>query len=140
MMKKSVSKNKTFEMFGDAILLASIQASIASVELSSKYSVVNFSKDQQTLQAASDALTGYLIIAFIWLLGSVSISYGKFGWQGLVTSLVANLILVGWIFFSYIQSFKIAASRYNLQFPKLFRLTMDLGNVVPIDHHDLPTN
>lgn len=130
------TRDKIFEMLGNSILLASIQASIASVELSSKYSVVNFSKDQQTLQAASDALTGYLIIATIWLIGSAFISYGQYHMPGLITSLIANLILVGWIFFSYLQSFKIVANRYNLEFPKLFRLTMDLGNVAPIQCND----
>jgi hypothetical protein len=128
----SNSRHKFAEMLGNSILFASIQASIGSVELSSKYSVVNFSKDQETLQAASDALTGYLIIAFIWTIGSAMISYGQYGIPGLITSLVANIVLVGWIFFSYLHCFKTAARRYNLQFPTLFRIGLDMGNDVPI--------
>lgn len=129
-MKASVCNNNNgkdpnhrfFKMLGSSILLASIQASIASVEMSSKYSVINFSKDQTTLQAAANALTGYMIISFIWMVGSAMISYGQYSYAGLVTSLVANIVLISWIYFSYIYAFKIAAERYNLEFPKLFRI------------------
>jgi hypothetical protein len=117
-----IPKSKFFKMLGNSILLASIQASIGSVEMSSKFSVVNFSKDQVTLQAAADALTGYLFIAIIWTIGSAMICFGQYSWMGLITSFIANLVLVGWIFFSYIQAFRIAADRYNLKFPKLFQI------------------
>lgn len=117
-----IPKSKLFKMLGNSILLASIQASIGSVEMSSKFSVVNFSKDQRTLQAASDALTGYLIIAFIWTMGSAMICFGQYSWIGLITSIIANIVLILWILLSYIQAFKIAAKRYNLEFPKLFQI------------------
>lgn len=123
-----IPKSKFFKMLGNSILLASIQASIGSVEMSSKFSVVNFSKDQETLQAAADALTGYLIIALIWTIGSAMISFGQYSWPGLITSLVANFVLVGWIFISYIQAFRIAVERYKdqgLTFPKLFQIGWD---------------
>lgn len=126
------SKHKFAEMLGNSILFASIQASIGSVELSSKFSVVNFSKDQTTLQGASDALTGYMIIAVIWTFGSALISYGQYGKVGLITSVIANLVMVSWIFFSYLHCFKVAADRYGLQFPKLFRMGLDMGNDTPI--------
>ena len=123
-----IPKSKFFKMLGNSILLASIQASIGSVEMSSKFSVVNFAKDQDTLQAAADALTGYLIIACIWTLGSAMISFGQYSWPGLLTSLVANIVLVGWIFISYIQAFRVAIQRYpekNLTFPQLFKIGWD---------------
>lgn len=126
-------KNQKFaEMLGNSILFASIQASIGSVELSSKFSVVNFSKDQATLQGASDALTGYMIIALIWTFGSALISYGQYGKTGLITSVIANLVMVGWIFFSYLHCFHVATQRYGLEFPKLFRLGLDFGATAPI--------
>ena len=110
---------------GNAILLASIQASIGSVEMSSKFSVVNFSKDQSTLQGAADALTGYLFIGTIWMIGSILINYGQYGWPGFFASLVANLVIVSWIVLSYIQAFHIAVKRYGLKFPKIMRLSFD---------------
>ena len=42
-----------YKTIGEAILFASIQFSIGSVEMSSKFSVMNFSKDQETLQNAA---------------------------------------------------------------------------------------
>lgn len=122
--KGSSSSNSTlFELMGNAILLASIQASIGSVEMSSKFSVVNFSKDQRTLQAASDALTGYLLIGTVWMIGAVFISYGEYGCRGLVASLIANIVIMGWIIISYLQAFRIATNSYNLKYPRLFRFS-----------------
>ena len=136
-------KNKFWKMLGNAILLASIQASIGSVEMSSKFSVVNFSKDQETLQGAADALTGYLLIAFIWTVGSCMISYGQYSTPGLVTSLVTNFVLVGWIYFSYLHSFRVAQKKYGLQFPKVWPMHWSLGldsRVSPsdVDCHNPP--
>lgn len=93
--------------------------------MSSKYSVINFSKDQTTLQGAADALTGYLFIGTIWTIGSVFINYGQYGWSGLVASLAANFVIMGWIILSYIQAFKISVKRYGLKFPKILRLNFD---------------
>ena len=131
-MKKSLktpphcdSSKRFFKLMGNAILLASIQASIGSVEMSSKFSVVNFSKDQSTLQGAADALTGYLFIGTIWMIGSILINYGQYGFSGLVASLIANLVIMGWIVVSYIQAFNIAVKRYGLKFPKILRLNFD---------------
>jgi hypothetical protein len=121
--KSSNSHSTLFELMGNAILLASIQASIGSVEMSSKFSVVNFSKDQRTLQAAADALTGYLMIGIVWMIGSVLISYGEYGCRGLVASLIANAVIMGWIVLSYLQAFQIAAKTYGLQYPRLFRFS-----------------
>lgn len=122
-MMYKIPKNKFFKMLGNSILLASIQASIGSVEMSSKFSVVNFSTDQETLQAAADALTGYLIIALVWTIGSAMISFGQYSYAGLITSVVANAVLVGWIFFSYLQAFNVVVQRRpELKYPKLFQI------------------
>lgn len=120
--EKGKKKNYA-KILGNALLLASIQASIGSVEMSSKFSVINFSKDQETLQAASNALTAYLVIAIIWAFGAVLISYGQYGIEGAIASLIANLVMVGWIVFSYIACFKTAAKKYGLKPAKLFRLS-----------------
>jgi len=122
---QSTKNNKTVnfsKVLGNAILLASIQASIGSVEMSSKFSVINFSKDPDTLQAASNALTGYVIIAFIWMIGAVLISYGQYGILGLITSFIANLIMILWIVISYIGAFSTASKRHDVEYPKMFRL------------------
>lgn len=52
------NSNSLIAVIGTAILFSSLQFSVASVEMSSKYSVKNFSKDQKTLQHAADALSG----------------------------------------------------------------------------------
>ena len=103
-----------------AIFYASIQASIGSVEMSSKFSVINFSKDQETLQRAADALKSYMIVGTIWTVGTMLALYASNGWCGATVGLAANLVMLSWILISYMKAFKEAAKRYNLQEPVIF--------------------
>jgi len=125
LLQEKKDNKRFFKLVGNAILLASIQASIGSVEMSSKFSVVNFSKDQRTLQAAADALTGYIFIGVIWMVGSIMINFGQYGMSGLIASFIANLVMMGWIFISYLQAFQVAVKRYNLKYPILFQYSSD---------------
>lgn len=106
-----------------AIFYASIQASIGSVEMSSKFSVMNFSKDQETLQRAADALKSYMIVGMIWTVGTMLALYASNGICGAYVGLGANLVMLGWIIISYIKAFKEAATRYGLQEPTVFTKT-----------------
>ena len=111
---------RTAKMFGLAIFYSSIQAAIGSVEMSSRFSVINFSKDQDTLQNAANALKSYLIMASIWSIATILVMYAQFGWAGAVTGLVANLAYMFWIYISYQHAFKKAATKYGLVMPKTF--------------------
>ena len=99
------------ELTGEAILLASIQFSIGSVEMSSRFSIMNFSKDQITLQNAADSLCDYMKIAFIWTLGVTLLLYSKYKLAGLIAGITANLVVTMWIFINYMFAFKSAAKR-----------------------------
>ncbi len=105
------------KMIGEAILLASIQFSIGSVEMSSKFSVKNFSKDQETLQNAADALSDYLKISIFWTFGVAALLYSNYGIKGAISAIIANTLIIVWVYVSYIQSFKIASDKYNLVTP-----------------------
>ncbi|AYV80173.1 MAG: hypothetical protein Gaeavirus14_18 [Gaeavirus sp.] len=107
-------KSEYFELFGEAILLASMQFAIGSVEMSSKFSVKNFSKDQATLQSAADALSDYLRIGIMWTIGLTILFYARYDKAGIVMSLITNLLIIAWIYFSYLNSFAIAAKTYGL--------------------------
>ena len=108
-------------VIGKALLYASLQFAIGSVEMSSKFSVKNFAKDQVTLNHAADALTDYLFVAVIWTIGCSLVLYSNYGVRGLLASVVANLAIVIWITLSYLSSFRYAAKKYDLVVPKLFR-------------------
>jgi hypothetical protein len=86
------------KMLGEAILYSSIQFAIGGVEMSSKFSVKNFSKDQETLQNAADALSDYLKIGFLWTLGVTILLYCNYGVVGAITSMVVNLLIIMWIY------------------------------------------
>ena len=88
----TVSESVTLTL-SEAILFGSIQFSIGSVEMSSKFSVMNFSKDQETLQNAAYALTDYLKIALLWTIGCSFILYSNFGYIGLSMSIFTNLVI-----------------------------------------------
>lgn len=51
-----------YKAISKAILFGSIQFSIGSVEMSSKFSVMNFSKDHEILQNATKCHMHWLII------------------------------------------------------------------------------
>ncbi len=114
--------NKTkeyFILFGEAVLLASMQFSIGSVEMSSKFSVKNFSKDQETLQNAADALSDYLRIGLLWTFGLSALFYAKYETEGMLMVLITNILIMAWIYYSYINCFDVAAKTYKLQKPKV---------------------
>jgi hypothetical protein len=117
---QGLSKSDNYmKMIGEAILLASIQFSIGSVEMSSKFSVKNFSKDQETLQNAADALSDYLKIGIFWTIGVAILEYSNFGPLGAITAVIANLLIMTWVYVSYLQSFRIASDKYKLEKPKV---------------------
>ena len=109
--KKDDPSKRILKMLGEAILYSSIQFSIGSVEMSSKFSVKNFSTDQATLQNAADALMDYIKVSFIWTLGVTLLLYSKYGILGALSSLIANTAVVLWIYFSYMSAFRYAVDK-----------------------------
>jgi len=109
------------KIVGKAIFLSSILSSIASVEMSSKFSVLNFSKDQQTLQRAADALKNFIIIGSVWTIGTMLSLFAEYGWCASLIGLLACLIMMAWIIISYIKAFKDAAKENHLQVPEVIR-------------------
>jgi len=108
-------------IFGESLLLGSIQVALASTEMSSRYSVLNFSKDQDTLQNAANALSSYILVAIVFAIGAILVMYSSFGIKGLIICLFTNVLIVGWIVFSYLGAFRSAATKYHLKMPKLFQ-------------------
>lgn len=108
------------KVFSKAIFYSIILYSIGSVELNSRFSVMNFSKDQEALQRAADALRNYMIIAAIWTVGTVFALYTLYGVTGSFIGIIANVVMITWIYFSHINTFAEAAKKYNLQIPTVF--------------------
>ncbi len=107
------------KMLGEAILHSSIQFAIGSVEMSSKFSVKNFSKDQETLQNAADALSDYMKIGIIWTIGVTIVLNCNYGLAGAITGILSNALIMIWIYISYDKAFKSATEKYKLQMPKI---------------------
>ncbi len=112
------------KIIGVVALNSSIQFSIASAAMSSVFSVINFSKEQDILDNAADSLRGYMYIAAIWTMGNMLIQGSQSGRVGAIIALIGNLICISWIYASYIYAFKTAAKKYNLKEPKVWRLTV----------------
>ena len=107
------------KMLGEAILHSSIQFAIGSVEMSSKFSVKNFSKDQETLQNAADALSDYMKIGLMWTLGVTILLHCNYGIAGTITSILTNALIMIWIYISYDRAFRAATEKYKLKMPTL---------------------
>jgi len=111
------SNKENIILIGEAILLASMQFSIGSVEMSSKFSVKNFSKDQETLQNAADALSDYLKIGLLWTFGLSIMFYARYDKIGFAICVIMNLLIISWIYFSYMKAFDVACKNNNLTCP-----------------------
>ena len=98
-----------------------MQFAIGSVEMSSKFSVKNFSKDQKTLQHAADALSDYIVIGLLWTVGTSMMFWGNYGMKGVFINLITNFAIMMWIVLSYMKAFKYACTTENLEMPKMFR-------------------
>jgi hypothetical protein len=114
-----IFSNEGLALLGECMLLSSMNFSIGSVEMSSKFSVKNFSKDQQTLNNASEALYQFLKIAAIWSISLAILFYAKHGIYGFILTLIANFVIVYWIYDSYIDAFEHARKMYNLEMPTM---------------------
>ena len=79
--------------------------------MSSKFSVKNFCSDQPTLQNAADALSDYLKISIIWTIGVILLLFSKYKWVGAIAGIISNLIVILWIYFSYMSAFKSAINK-----------------------------
>jgi hypothetical protein len=120
-MNKQMTKHRgSAYILGKSILFASMQFAIGSVEMSSKFSVKNFSKDQETLNHAVEALSDYIIIGLLWTLGTNLIFYANYGIQGLLYNSLCNIGIIFWIYYSYMKAFNLAAKVSGLTIPKLF--------------------
>ena len=115
-------KNSIWYILGKAILFSSFQFAIGSVEMSSKFSVKNFSKDQETMDNAVAALRDYMIIGIFWSIGTCLIFYANYGVRGLILNIVCNAAIIMWIYFSYYKAFSDAAKKYELKIPNLFEV------------------
>ena len=107
------------KVIAKAIFYASIQASIGSVEMSSKFSVKNFSKDQDTLDSAAQALRNYIWIGSAWSVGTILALYANYALFGALAGFVANAVMMGWVIITYINAFDQAAKKYKLKNPKV---------------------
>jgi hypothetical protein len=108
------------QMFAEAIMYSSIQFAIASVEMSSSFSVKNFAKDQETLNNAKEALFNYMKVGLYWTLGNVILLYCKYGTMGAVAGFATNLAILGWMSHNYHKAFQFAVDKHNLIMPKFF--------------------
>lgn len=112
---------KMAKVVGKSILLAGFLVALGSVEMSSRFSVMNFSKDDDTLQRAADALSAFVVIGMMWALGSTAVLYASYKWVGFWSGIVSNGLILSWIYFSYMAAFRKASKRHDLKMPVMFQ-------------------
>lgn len=108
------------KLIGKSIFFAALQSSFGSVLMSSTFSVINFSKDQEILQGAADALRHFMIVACVWTIATMLVLYGKYGYLGIFFGLLSNVVIVGWIYGLYVHAFNTACKKYGLVYPRIF--------------------
>ena len=122
-------KHELAGLLGQAIFLAGLQFAIASTEMSSRFSVENFAKDQATLTNAMNALSTYFIIAVIWTIATCLVLYSSHGLQGILVGIIANGFFVGWIVGSYLLTMRKVAINNGLTFPSFLTFGFSASGV-----------
>lgn len=112
---------KIAKIIGKSILLAGFLVALASVEMSSRFSVLNFAKQQDTLQNAANALSAFTVIGIVWAIGATAVLYSSYELPGLVAGLISNGVIMGWIVVSYRAAFDRAALENGLERPKMYQ-------------------
>jgi H+/gluconate symporter-like permease len=112
---------KLAKVIGKSILLAGFLVALASVEMSSRFSVLNFSKSDEILQNAANALSAFMFIGTVWAFGSTLVLYSSYETIGMVAGIISNGVIMAWVYFSYKAAFDRAARENNLTPPKMFQ-------------------
>ena len=93
---------------------------MGSVEMSSRFSVRNFSSNQKCLDNAAEALRDYLIIGTIWTAIVSTVMYCQHGLRGLLVGFVLNALIMTWLYISYTRAFAFCANKHCLEIPTVF--------------------
>ena len=90
-----------YKPLSHALFAGVMQLAIASVELDSIYSVKSQVDTPHEFVTARDSLHRYLVIAIIWSMSIAVLQYMQFGFEGVIASTVANLVVILYIYYSY---------------------------------------
>ena len=101
-------------LIGEAIILSSIQLSLSCIEMSPKCVIREFTKDQDSLQNAIDALSDYIKIATIWTLFITILFYARHDKIGALIALIINILIMTWIYYTYNKTIEKVAKTNNL--------------------------
>lgn len=112
---------KLAKIAGKSILLAGFLVALASVEMSSRFSVLNFAKDDEILQNAANALSAFMFIGVFWAIGSTAVLFSSYGWPGVLAGVLSNGLILTWIYCSYRAAFSRAALERNLTEPTMWK-------------------
>jgi len=105
-------------LVADALIASTLQLKIAEVGMSSSFSVQHYVNSQETLDHAVDALDNYIIVGIISAIALSSLYYLKNNTPGFIICLMANLLIISWLYYSYNLAFDEVVKKYNLKLKK----------------------
>lgn len=115
-----MSNKELVNIISSSLFYSAIIFSLGSVEMSSKFSVINFAKDQATLDRARDALESFIYVSAVWIIATVLSLYASHGYCGAAFALLFGCLITASIIWSYFKSFEQAANEYKLKYPETF--------------------
>lgn len=104
----------TAKILGKALIYASIQVALANMELYPKL-LYTFIEKQPQLKIACKSLRNFLYLSIIWLTGTSLIMYSEYGIRGALYTLLANITIIGWIYYSYYSTITQMAKNLGLK-------------------------
>lgn len=117
-MEKNIVKEYS-EIIGQALFFAVLQMSISTIELDNRSDIILL-KTQEEVDVVASSLHTYIVIAVIWTIASMLILYGQFGLVGAVATLIFNVAIILWVYFTYTNALQKTVQKNNLVMPKIF--------------------
>lgn len=111
--------NNTATVFAQSVVLAMAQLSILSTESTSIFIATTVATTQDKLNDFASSLKSYLFISMFWLIATSVMMYSIYGMIGLLTSALANVLVILYIILRNVHILKLIATRNGLMVPDI---------------------
>lgn len=111
---------------GQALVFAAVQPALASMEMSSRFDIVNSANSQRSLEQAARDLRSFMVISIIWAVGSTLVMFFQFSWRGALINFIGQVLIMYWIYSNFRTAIVNQAKRRHLNIPPVWgKLTVD---------------
>lgn len=104
---------------GKVLVSATVQLSLGSLELPSRFMIRTFTRTQEAVDATVSEMYSYIVIGLLWTIGTTILMYVQHYYIGAVLNMTVNLLAMWWIIYRRYSVLVETATKYGLQVKSL---------------------